>query len=411
MEPRTRSLVLAIRMLACLLFAAVGAPPLAVGAPTVALVRDIRAGPSGSRPNALVAIGDRLCFLADDGVHQTEWWTTRGTAESTQLVADLDHGYLHVPPTNRALMNGVLYFAPDGSDRAEPYRTDCTRDGTSLLEDLRPGLAGSAPAAFTRVGDRVFFVASDRPNTWQLYATDGTPEGTVAVFDTRPEVAPGPVEVQASGPLSARQRRALEETVSSAEPLDPNRPRELFALGERVVFFFDDGTHGPEPWVSDGTPGGTHVLKETRPGGDSILPTRPLAAGGVLYFFSTLSRPALELWATDGTEASTRRVALLPEGSELGWQRAGQGGGIVFDLKTSGASKMALWTSDGTEGGTQSRRPEAATVFPGRASHATRPGVRLPQRARARDGREWRTQRIRARTYPRRRGRKTGTTM
>jgi ELWxxDGT repeat protein len=38
--------------------------------------------------------------------------------------------------------------------------------------------------------------------------------------------------------------------------------RTTVALGQRLVFAADDGIHGGELWISDGTPAGTMMLKD-----------------------------------------------------------------------------------------------------------------------------------------------------
>jgi ELWxxDGT repeat protein len=38
--------------------------------------------------------------------------------------------------------------------------------------------------------------------------------------------------------------------------------RTAVALGDRLVFAADDGIHGGELWISDGTPAGTMMLKD-----------------------------------------------------------------------------------------------------------------------------------------------------
>src|SRR5262249_50722368 len=57
----------------------------------------------------------------------------------------------------------------------------------TLVKDINPAIAGSAPTSLTVVGDRVFFAASTPETGNELWMTDGTPEGTV-VFD----LIPGP---------------------------------------------------------------------------------------------------------------------------------------------------------------------------------------------------------------------------
>src|SRR5262245_8230454 len=45
-------------------------------------------------------------------------------------------------------------------------------------------------------------------------------------------------------------------------------------LGDLLIFNFDDGSTGDELWVSDGTTAGTHVLVDIVPGPDPSNPAR-----------------------------------------------------------------------------------------------------------------------------------------
>src|SRR6186997_2287445 len=66
-------------------------------------------------------------------------------------------------------------------------------------------------------------------------------------------------------------------------------------VGSRVFFDADDGIHGRELFVSDGTPDGTHIVKDVYPGSGSGLRfdsgLRDLnaltAAGDRLFFVAT----------------------------------------------------------------------------------------------------------------------------
>ncbi len=48
----------------------------------------------------------------------------------------------------------------------------------------------------------------------------------------------------------------------------------------------DDGVHGQEPWISDGTFAGTHMLEDARPGPFSSSPSSfvPMPGAGRLFF-------------------------------------------------------------------------------------------------------------------------------
>lgn len=82
-------------------------------------------------------------------------------------------------------------------------------------------------------------------------------------------------------------------------------PQAFVPLGERAIFLANDRTHGFEPWVSDGTAAGTHLLRDLCPGECSSRVYFLGAAGGHVYF--SVIRPTApgELWRSDGTSSGT----------------------------------------------------------------------------------------------------------
>src|SRR4051794_1899707 len=73
-----------------------------------------------------------------------------------------------------------------------------------------------------------------------------------------------------------------------------------------------------EPWVSDGTTAGTHLLKEINTSGDSLSPfsTNFTAAGGQTFFTATEKAHGAELWVTDGTTSGTMLVQDIEPGTD-----------------------------------------------------------------------------------------------
>ena len=84
--------------------------------------------------------------------------------------------------------------------------------------------------------------------------------------------------------------------------------RWLRGIGSRVYFNADDGLHGNELWVSDGTPQGTRRVTDfAAPSPFSpLLYAEELAeVGGRLVFPASDGVSPRQLWATGGAPAST----------------------------------------------------------------------------------------------------------
>ena len=116
---------------------------------------------------------------------------------------------------------------------------------------------------------------------------------------------------------------------------------ELAALDDRLVFSTRGGL-----WTSDGTPGGTVLVK--------ALPLYPNGIKGVpggVYF----SDGRGQLWKSDLTEAGTTLVRDIPPGfvfHDLTPAAITDAGGTVFFRAVDAAIGTELWKSDGTENGT-----------------------------------------------------------
>ncbi len=77
-------------------------------------------------------------------------------------------------------------------------------------------------------------------------------------------------------------------------------------LGDQTVFSAC-GLFGCEPWITDGTNSGTHLLKNINLVGDSN-PTGYIFFDNEIYFSADDGRNGVELWKTDGTEDGTVMV-------------------------------------------------------------------------------------------------------
>jgi ELWxxDGT repeat protein len=134
-----------------------------------------------------------------------------------------------------------------------------------------------------------------------------------------------------------------------------------------TVFTADDGQHGMELWMTDGTTAGTQLLKDIWPGKTASAPTDLFESGGYVYFAANDGVYGRELWKTDGTAVGTVLVknislplfagmvdAAAP--SDPAGFAAMADGSVLFaassDDPVSQIRVRQLWRTDGTEAGT-----------------------------------------------------------
>ena len=284
------------------------------------LVKDIAAGstgseevfPNSSRPRNFTLVGDTVFFVANDGVVGYELWKTDGTQAGTVLVKDVATGttrqsswddagnpiQINVPRDSypeslTALGNTLLFVADDAVNGRELWKSDGTANGTVLVKDLLTGKnkdnvpRSSAPDDLTPYNNAVFFSA----NGDELWKTDGTPAGTTRVKDVNPNQGGD----AGSGSYAS-----------------------MAVFNGKLLFAGDDGVHGSELWVSDGSAPGTLRLKDVQvnqaPSGKSKTVTL-LEDGGYTFtaadfgFSDPSNRPSNTLLAV--------KIATLPAAGSL----------------------------------------------------------------------------------------------
>ncbi len=289
------------------------------------LVKDIYTGSSAnsSSPGYITQFGSYAYFMATDATYGTELWRTDGTTGGTALFKDIRTGSGSSVPVNMTVVGSIMYFfANNGTTGSELWKTDGTADGTVLVKDIYSGASGSSGSILTAVGSTLFFTANDGTNGVELWKSDGTEGGTTLVKD---------IYSGATG----------------------SSPYSFTVIGSTLYFAANDNTNGTELWKSDGTTGGTVMVKNINTSTHSYPGTFAILDGSTLIFDAADASNGTELWKSDGTEGGTTLVKNIRSGatgsSPTDFKALGS---KVYFTANDGTNGVELWETDGTTDGT-----------------------------------------------------------
>ena len=129
---------------------------------------------------------------------------------------------------------------------------------------------------------------------------------------------------------------------------------DLDDIGGTLFFSGGEQSTGIELWVSDGTPGGTHLVADIYPGDSGSHPAHLADLGGVCLFraWGIDSSVGEELWRSDGTAAGTWMVRDLNPNGHSAPSYLYTWNGAVYFTAISGPYGQEIHKSDGTEAGT-----------------------------------------------------------
>ena len=195
-----------------------------------------------------------------------------------------------------------------------------TTQTLELVKEISTGFGSSNPYNFTAAANKLFFVAKNDTNQFQLYVTEGTAATTLLL-----------------GPASG-----LNGTIYS-----------MIAYNNKLFFTCNDGVNGQELWTSDGTVAGTGLFKDLYPGATGSFPSAFTVANGKLFFMGNGVDGERRLYVSDGTAAGT--IIIRNNYIDLfnGFKNfAVMNNEIYFTGDGAPLYPYGLWKSDGTAAGT-----------------------------------------------------------
>ncbi len=369
--------------------------------------------PVSGNPHELTVYRDMLLFVANDidylgDGRGVELWRTDGTEAGTEMVKNIAIENPDNPaedpaiavdssPHELIIYNGELFFAATdgafGPDKSgvELWKSDGTEAGTVIVKDIgiRHAFYDGSPQQFIAFANALYFFADDGTHGFEPWRSDGTEDGTVMVanigndalgpFPATPDnltywdILDGKLLLTADDGFTGVEPWLIEKgsTMLLAD-INPTGDSvvagrdDVFRIYNSELFFFaDDGTHGFEPRLTDGTLEGTLLIKDIY----STPSNSPTSASGLkvlieyqgqLYFTANDGLTGREVWVTDGTEVGTRIFKDIGPGYESGYSGAFGPATLdgalffsAFDGRLAAGHGVEMWRSLGTEAETQ----------------------------------------------------------
>lgn len=211
----------------------------------------------------LTVLGNKIYFSGATSTSSVGLWVSDGTAAGTAQVT----GATPWNPTHLMAYNGLLYFAAEDSTHGIGlWKSDGTAAGTSFVTTLAPPGPGNTRSA----------------------------AGPVGILNGK---------LLFSGLLYGQPLWAIDGTSAAPVLLDGDVTGTVTINGDSG-YFASDASGALQPWVTDGTAAGTHMLKDIQPTSTSTLAW--FASFNSVVLFEVVDPNAGdELWRTDGTEQGT----------------------------------------------------------------------------------------------------------
>jgi ELWxxDGT repeat protein len=289
-------------------------------------------------------------------------------------------------PFDLTAAGSKLFFFADAGPDQQLWVTNGTRAGTNLVKNVSGGVMDAAA-----VGSELFFTTmfADKGAKNLLYKSNGTTAGTVPV--TIPAVSSkfdniisannlvsyrGAVYFSFGGELMKTTGTTTKVVDTFAppksNPINTGWVENLTVAGGVLYFTFPDGSqHGADLYATNGTAGGTTLLKDFTSAsayddGEGIYLVSSLTAVGPKLFFGVDDAAhGPSFWVSDGTAAGTTFVKSFgaTPNTAAGGNLTGAGpilistvaGNRLFFTTEPGPGATGteeLWVSDGTSAGT-----------------------------------------------------------
>lgn len=275
--------------------------------------RELLPGPGSGFGGDIGVAGNAVFFSGNDGTTGSELWTSDGTALGTKRVLDAVPGDDGSNAGAFMTAGGLAYFmADDGVHGRELWRTDGTESGTRMLKDFGPNSPATSTALLGELEGKLIF-RRVLDGGIRLWSSDGTEEGTELMDDVRFTPSHAILSwLTVMGSQAFYSYNTLlwrADGMNAAQQLGSATFVSHLTVMNGVVYYSGRSTSlGQELWRSDGTLGGTYLLKDLRPGSGSSSPQSLTVLNGHLYFVALNAAGQQVVWRSDGSAQGTVEI-------------------------------------------------------------------------------------------------------
>lgn len=309
-------------------------------------------------------------FFVEHGFPPTTWISDGTKAGTQKLVGSFGNmdGFTKIGEQ-------ILFFSTTSDPKKFTLYSYSPSTGVLKLKEV------DKPLSTLRInsGQKLYFVGVGSDNRRYIWQSDGTPNGTTPLalsfdaefqgFSPDPALDGSIVQMVAlSDRLLVLTLNAKKYTIWSFEFATSSKHKvaeftngyvgEMIALDDVAYFAGYDNLNGTELWKTDGTAGGTLMVKDIFTGvtngiTNSSAPSKFRKVGNEIFFFAYGQKYSKGLWKTDGTELGTQLIKEVCSGNSYCLE------GFLNVLtnkltwvSNSSGSGLEPWTSDGTTTGT-----------------------------------------------------------
>jgi ELWxxDGT repeat protein len=353
-------------------------------------IKDIFPNSSCMDITSIREVNNTLIFTASNDTNGKELWTTDGTAAGTQMIKDIYAGSANgatggsFTPNNSGTKS---YFSGADANGTELWVTDGTTAGTAMVKDTYTGTTSGTPNSGSPsnitfvpgINEFLFFAGKSSDGRRYVYRSDGTTAGTVevtgfgtysasALFKTSNSII---ISVTDSGKY---RLYAYDKVTKGVTLLNTTYNTDLIPSGGGGITYnarFDklfystsaSGNTSHKVWVTDGTVGGTTVIKTAVTASYDSASISYVHDNGTIaifaYTFSYLPNKG-EIWMTDGTAGGTTNVKNLVNSVNISLKH----NNLFYFTTSTAAEGNELWVTDGTTVGTKMLKD----IYPGSAN-------------------------------------------